>query len=172
MQLHVIMKKLENNHFDGLVQDCSKSIANVLELLQSSSLRRHNERDSVSNHQRLYITTVCSDADHRKHQSSASLAFVWGTRRWPLNFPHKGPVTRKIFPFNDVIMLHEAIDSFYSPAASNAASNSIVTRNLSMAYWMWKATTCLKITIYWPFIGMTGKLTHWFLGDGSIILKV
>ena len=40
----------------------------------------------------------------KKHQSSASLAFVWGIHRWPVNFPHKGPVTRKIFPFDDVIM--------------------------------------------------------------------
>ena len=43
-------------------------------------------------------------ADQRKHQSSASLAFVRGTHRRPVNSPHKMPVTRKIFPFDDVIM--------------------------------------------------------------------
>ena len=43
-------------------------------------------------------------ADQRKHQSSSSLAFVRGIRRWPVNSPHKGPVTRKMFPFDDVIM--------------------------------------------------------------------
>ena len=48
--------------------------------------------------------TVCSGADQRKHQSSASLAFVRGIHRWPVNSPHKGPVTRKMFPFDDVIM--------------------------------------------------------------------
>ena len=42
-------------------------------------------------------STVCSGADQRKHQSSASLAFVRGIHRWPANSPHKGPVTRKIF---------------------------------------------------------------------------
>ena len=42
--------------------------------------------------------------DQRKHQSSTSLAFVWGIHRWPVNSPHKGPVTRKIFPFDGVIM--------------------------------------------------------------------
>ena len=47
---------------------------------------------------------VYSDADQRKHQSSASLAFVWGIHRWPVNSPHKGPVTWKMFPFDDVIM--------------------------------------------------------------------
>ena len=34
--------------------------------------------------------TVCSGEDHRKHQSSASLAFVMGIHRWPVNSPHKG----------------------------------------------------------------------------------
>ena len=43
-------------------------------------------------------------ADQRKHQSSASLAFVRGIHRWPMNSPHKWPVTRKMFPFDDVIM--------------------------------------------------------------------
>ena len=38
------------------------------------------------------------------HQSSASLAFVRGIHRWPVNSPHKLPVTRKMFPFDDVIM--------------------------------------------------------------------
>ena len=39
-----------------------------------------------------------------QHQSSASLAFVRGIHRWPVNSSHIGPVTRKMFPFDDVIM--------------------------------------------------------------------
>ena len=49
-------------------------------------------------------STIYSGANQRKHQSSASLAFVRGIHRWPVNSPDKGPVTRKIFPFDDVIM--------------------------------------------------------------------
>ena len=65
----------------------------------------HNECDGVSNHRVCFIcSSVCSCADQRKHQSSASLAFVGGIHRWPVNSPHKGPVTRKMFPFDDVIM--------------------------------------------------------------------
>ena len=45
-----------------------------------------------------------SGADQWKHQSSVSLAFVWRIHRWPVNSPHKGPVTRKILPVDDVIM--------------------------------------------------------------------
>ena len=52
----------------------------------------------------IVCSTVCSGADQRKHQSSASVAFVRGIHRWPMNSPHKGPVTRKMFPFDDVIM--------------------------------------------------------------------
>ena len=40
----------------------------------------------------------------KKHQSSGSLAFVRGSHRWPVNSPRKRPVTRKMFPFDDVIM--------------------------------------------------------------------
>ena len=52
----------------------------------------------------LIYSTVYSDADQRKHQSSASLAFVPGIHRGPVNSPHKWPVTRKMFPFHDVII--------------------------------------------------------------------
>ena len=52
----------------------------------------------------IVYSTVYSGEDQRKHQSSASLAFVWGIHRWPVNSPHKGPVTRKMLPFDDVIM--------------------------------------------------------------------
>ena len=53
----------------------------------------------------IVYSTVYSDADQRKHQSSASLAFVRGIHRGPVNSPHKGPVTRKMFPFDDVIIV-------------------------------------------------------------------
>ena len=53
----------------------------------------------------IVYSIVYSDADQRKHQTSASLAFVRGIHRGPVNSPHKWPVTRKIFPFDDVIMM-------------------------------------------------------------------
>ena len=52
----------------------------------------------------IVYSTVYSGADQSKHQSSASLAFVWGIHRGPVNSPHKWPVTRKMFPFDDVIV--------------------------------------------------------------------
>ena len=52
----------------------------------------------------IVYSTVYSDADQRKHQSSASLAILRGIHRGPVNSPHKWPVTWKMFPFHDVII--------------------------------------------------------------------
>ena len=59
----------------------------------------------------IVCTTVCSGADQRKHQSSASLPFVRRIHRSPVNSPHKRLVTRKMFPFDEVIMFGLIDDS-------------------------------------------------------------
>ena len=53
---------------------------------------------------RLFIWPFIKGPITEKHQSSASLAIVWGIHRWPVNSVHKGTVTRIMFPFDDVIM--------------------------------------------------------------------
>ena len=50
----------------------------------------------------IVYSTAYSGADQRKHQSSASLAFVWEIHR---NSPHKWPVTRKMCLYDDVIIV-------------------------------------------------------------------
>ena len=72
-------------------------------------------------------STVYSGADQRKHQSSASLTFVRGNYRWPVNSPHKRPVTRKVFPFDDVII-----------------DNSDIWQSLSLHDWRWKSVVTLR----------------------------
>ena len=66
---------------------------------------RHNGHDSVSNHQpHDCLLNRLFRRRSKKNQSSASLAFVRGIHRRPVNSPHKWPVTRKMFPFDDVII--------------------------------------------------------------------
>ena len=79
----------------------------IVDLRSRATLQwRHNGHDNVSNHQpHDCFSTIYLDTDERKDQSSASLAFVRGNHRRPMNSPHKWPVTRKMFPFDDVIMV-------------------------------------------------------------------
>ena len=58
---------------------------------------------------RLFTQTFIQGADQRKHQSSMLLAFVRGIHQWQVNFPHKGPVTQKMFPFDDIISIGNPI---------------------------------------------------------------
>ena len=73
----------------------------------------------------IVYSNIYSGADQSKHQSSASLAFVWGIHRGPVNSPHKWPVTRKMFPFDDVIMIqHEQV--FYVLWGINSTTFTIL----------------------------------------------
>ena len=60
----------------------------------------------------IVYSTVYSGTDERKHQNSASLAFVRGIHPWPVNSSHKGPVTRKTFPLDGVVMTNASIGTF------------------------------------------------------------
>ena len=71
----------------------------------------------------IVYTTVYLGADQRKHQSSASLAFVRGIHLVTGEFPAQTPVTRKMFPFDDVIMT-------ILSANGSAAFNEIVSVHL------------------------------------------
>ena len=58
----------------------------------------------------IVYSTIYSDTDQRKLQSSASLAFVRGIHRGPVNSVHKWPVMQKMSPFDDVIMGKYSVD--------------------------------------------------------------
>ena len=73
----------------------------------------------------IVYSTVYSDADQRKHQSSASLAFVRGIHRGPVNSPHKWPVTQKMSSFDDVIMQRRELGNI-SILPANAQRNKHV----------------------------------------------
>ena len=102
---------------------------------------RHNERDSVSNHQPHEC--LLYGLFRRRYQSSASLAFVRGIHRWTVNSPHRGSVTRKIFPFDDVIMSKR-------PCAANRKSGftqplSFIAQLCRCGFWIqhWSSMTIL-----------------------------
>ena len=65
----------------------------------------------------IIYSTVDSGADQRKHQCSTSPAFLREYHRWPVNSPHKRPVTRKMFPFDDVFMTRSLISTSWDPSS-------------------------------------------------------
>ena len=110
---------------------------------------RHNDHDGVSNHQPYdFYSLVYSDADQKKHQSFASLAFVRGIHRGPVNSPHKGPVTRKMFPFDDVIMSFLRIRDIYWPISLMVASSTLARfQRLNRLYVKPPSTTAQHIAV-------------------------
>ena len=85
----------------------------------------------------IVYSIVYSDADQRKHQSSASLAFVWGIHRGPVNSPHKWPFTRKIF--DDVIMNSCELNLHHSnPCSFTMAPAALDVPGIS---WNWEYVT-------------------------------
>ena len=70
----------------------------------------------------IVYPTVCSGTDQRKYQSSASLAFEREIHRWPVKSPHKGTETRKMLPFDDIIMFqlrsgtYGAVSKYHKPS--------------------------------------------------------
>ena len=70
-----------------------------------------HEPHVVPNHRSFncFFNSLCEPSS-KKYQSPYYWPFVrgihrsWGIHRWPVNSPHKGSVTRKKLPFDDVIM--------------------------------------------------------------------
>ena len=74
----------------------------------------------------VVYSTVYSGEDQRKYQSSTSLAFVRGIHRWPVNSPNKRPVTRKMFPFDDIIMLNNGLYVQWQANDNDPNSDSVI----------------------------------------------
>ena len=76
-------------------------------------------------------STVYSGADQRKHLSSASLAFVQGIHRSPVNSPHKWPVKQNMFPFDDVIMDDTAAHDLVMQGSRASAAMTQFSHNIA-----------------------------------------
>ena len=104
----------------GLHSHCYPGKSNMLPLIHCNDIIAGAMASQITSLTILY-SAVCSGADQRKHQIPMSLAFGQGIHRWPVNSPHKWPVTQKMFPFDNVIML-------------TGATGSTKTRHSSIGY--------------------------------------
>ena len=123
------------------------------------------------------FSTVCTGADERKHQNSASLAFVRGIHQWLLDSPYKGPVTWKMFPFDDVVVVFLVVLmlrlEYYEKSLATTISAQVFIRQQANCQqsWYWKCVKwtglCLQcgqllITLAISELGMTENTNIWF----------
>ena len=99
----------------------------------------------------IVYSTIYSGADQRKHQPSASLAFVREIRRWSVNSRHKWPVMREMFPFDFVIMIGNCFVGMQTAAASQLLRmsfrfGSYVIRGVSASYGIYPQTSNISRT--------------------------
>ena len=96
--------------------------------------------------------TIYWGADQRKHQSTASLAFVMGIHRWPVKSPHKGPVTQKRFPFDDVVLVCHVVQGTPCSLNNVADQDDVIKWKPFLRYWTFVREFRGKLLeIYWYF---------------------
>ena len=76
-----------NKHHSDVIMGTMASQITSLTIVYNNRLERRRSKKTS----KLRVTGLCE-----------------GIHRWPVNSPHKGPVTRKMFPFDDVIMITTA----------------------------------------------------------------
>ena len=118
----------------------------------------------------IICSTVCSGANQRKHQSSAPLAFVRGIHWSTVSSPPKGPVTRIMFPFDDVIMCEAWIgiyrglgiwlrfkkyNQYFTMFDFDVATNCCACVNFLTDY-TWSTTWWIRIML-WCHSGRRGR---------------
>ena len=101
--IHIYQKQQKAGQCHQLPPYPVESIPRLLVLGHYSDIIMGAMASQITSLTTVY-STVYSSADQRKHQRYASMAFVWGIHRWPVNSPHIGTITPKMFPFDDVIM--------------------------------------------------------------------
>ena len=115
--------------------------------LRTNSLRwRHNDQAFVSNHQPHGC--LLNRLFRRRSNKTSKLRVTGlcvGNSPGPVNSPHKRPVTRKMFPFDDVIM-----DYIYGFRTGSFYP-------MFMFYWQLYLIVCWCFTTYWCFIFMYDK---------------
>ena len=170
---------------DEILSMCSRSYVHGLHFVVfccALELQwRHKMHDGVSYHQPHDCLLNRSGADQSQHQRSASLAFKWGIHRGPVNSPYKWPVTRKMFPFDDVIMvmvklthifydqvtLNNAIYIYFKLLAKLILEEGITSHCLQyfISIFQWVVFMrmfcifCMTRGQHWPF-GVNGSYCH------------
>ena len=104
----------------------------------------------------IVYSAVYSGADQRKHPSFPSLAFVRGIHWWPVNSPHKWLITRKMFPFDDVITHRCICNNRLWNTSSRVSSNVVLKKSIEVPM-----TCSLKWSFWSSCNNVASSKRHW-----------
>ena len=113
---------------------------------------RRNDHDGVPNHQPHGC--LLNRLFRRRSKKTPKLrvtGLLWGIHRGPVNSPHKWPVTRKMFPFDDVIMISVAINH-WNIKCWDIRSWFVKYPVIRSLHSIDDAIKWKKIPRYWPFV--------------------
>ena len=119
---------------------------------------RHHGLDSVPNHQ-PHDCLLNRSFGHRSKKTSKLrvTGLCVGNSQGPVNSPHKGPVTRKMFPFDDAIMNKDLTARFFYKYDINVITKSfspyfLKIMFLQMVFAVQTAYTCHATYLSWPLL--------------------
>ena len=132
---------------------------------------RHNDHSGVSNHQPHGCLLSCLFRRRSKKNSKLRVTGLCaGNSPGPVNSPHKGPVTRKIFPFDDVIMSNcciATITTIQQPSAE-IRTQTVTGRETQQGLWYLRYRIQLD-SFTWPYYGNIAGMVdgantlHWVI---------
>ena len=100
----------------------------------------------------IVFSTVYSDLDQSNYQSSASLAFVQGIHREPVNSPHKWPVMRE--------MLHLMTSWLYAFQQTQIFKNKRggnTALHIALQFWITSIHLLLNVILVTPMANVCGQ---------------
>ena len=137
---------------------------------------RHNDHDGVSNHQ--LHGCLLNRLFSRRSKKASKLrvpGLCVGNSPGPVNSPHKGPVTWKMFPFDDVIMIshitlsHDRNNvSYVLPIALSVSWIKIINllskHNINFPECIWNMIVKSKIHMNFEIV------TSWISSEDQIMI--
>ena len=111
---------------------------------------RHNGRDGVSNHQ---PHDGLLNPLFRRRSKKISKLCVTGlcVGNSPVNAPQKWPVTRKMFPFHDVIMILWQMSTGRQPVGFCVVDEFLIRNSLYIVFYLTRHSNTLCVILLWPY---------------------
>ena len=117
---------------------------------------RHNGSDSVSNHQPHHCFPNRLFRRRSKKTSKLRVTGLRGIHWGPVNSPHKWSVTRKMFPFDDVIMVCILLD-IWVPSSHWGQEKLATVLQTAVSNLFLARYCCILFQLHWNLVPISNK---------------